>query len=351
MATRDTRERRHVLAVTRRAAPLLSLAALGFVLARGSGAPAATQARAPAAGRTTPLALSSRLTTDASTMVEMRNVDFHAADGIVLHIRRLDGEMRGRGGVVNFDDPTSYVTTLLSAEVALRGPDLTHLMNDRVFAYRGAPLRHLHIELRDGEVWQRGTLRKGVDMPFEIAAAPALMPDGRIRLHPTRVRILGVNGLVLMRALGLTLDRMVDLPKAKGIAVRGNDLLLDPTAVLPPPAIRGRLTSVRVVGDELVQVFGTPADSVAAAARGMHPPDPSARNFMYYRGGTLHFTKLFMTNAEMLVVDEDERDPFDFDNPHYQRQLVAGDSRTLPDLGLEVHMPDAHALAAHGTGR
>jgi hypothetical protein len=65
---------------------------------------------------------------------------------------------------------------------------------------------------------------------------------------------------------------------------------------------------------------------------------------MLYRGGTLHFGKLFMTNAEMMVVDLDQRDPFDFDNPRYQRQLIAGHSKTLPDLGLEVWMPDAKTL-------
>ena len=65
---------------------------------------------------------------------------------------------------------------------------------------------------------------------------------------------------------------------------------------------------------------------------------------MLYRGGTLRFTKLLMSDAEMLVVDEDPRTPFDFDNLDYRAQLVAGHSRTLPDLGLEVWMPDASSL-------
>jgi hypothetical protein len=41
------------------------------------------------------------------------------------------------------------------------------------------------------------------------------------------------------------------------------------------------------------------------------------------------------------VVDQDLSDPFDFDNDHYHKQLIAGSSRTLPSLGLEVFMPDA----------
>jgi hypothetical protein len=96
-----------------------------------------------------------------------------------------------------------------------------------------------------------------------------------------------------------------------------------------------------VDGDQLVQTIGTLADSLAPR----QSIDPGASNFMLYRGGTLHFGKLFMTNAEMLVVDADQHNPFDFDNPRYQRQLVAGRSKTLPDLGLEVWMPDAASLS------
>ena len=133
---------------------------------------------------------------------------------------------------------------------------------------------------------------------------------------------------------------MIDLSRAHGITAKGNDLFMEATALLPPPKFVGKLAAVRIDGDQLVQTFGNPADSI--------PPtqtlDPAATNFMLYRGGTLHFTKLLMTDAEMLVVDADPRTPFDFDNRGYRKQLVAGRSRTLPDMGLEVWMPDARSL-------
>ena len=42
----------------------------------------------------------------------------------------------------------------------------------------------------------------------------------------------------------------------------------------------------------------------------------------------------------MLIVDLNPSDPFRFDLDLYNKQLVAGYSRTLPDLGLEVYMRD-----------
>lgn len=132
----------------------------------------------------------------------------------------------------------------------------------------------------------------------------------------------------------------MDLSKAKGISVKGNDLFLDALAVFPPPLIRGKLSTVRIAGDQLVQTFGNPAH-VALPAMTL---DPAATNYMLYRGGTLHFGKLFMTDAEMLIVDADQTTPFDFDNPNYKTQLVAGRSKTLPNLALEVWMPDASSF-------
>jgi hypothetical protein len=276
-----------------------------------------------------------------ATSVTMRNVDFHVADGIVLRVRRLAGAMHAaKNGIVDFDDVGSYVIDVSSAEVGMTGADLTNLMNDHVFAYRGSPLSHLHIEIANNTLRQTGTLHKGVNIPFDMTANVALTDDGRIVLHTTRVRILGVNGLALMNALHLSLEKMMDLSKAHGVTVKGNDLFLEALALLPPPRVEGRLTGVRLEGNQLVQTIGTLADSLAPRQM----IDTTVTNYMLYRGGTLHFGKLFMTNAEMLVVDGDQRDAFDFDNPRYQRQLIAGHSKTLPDLGLEVWMPDANTL-------
>jgi hypothetical protein len=143
-----------------------------------------------------------------------------------------------------------------------------------------------------------------------------------------------------MRALNVTLEKLLDLSKAVGASVKGNDIFLAPDSILPPPTIEGRVTAVRVEGDRIVQVFGDTAASRAAASRSLDPPDRDAPNYMYYRGGTLRFGKLIMLDADMQIIDADPRDLFDFFIDHYRVQLVAGYSRTLPTGGLEVFMPD-----------
>lgn len=276
--------------------------------------------------------------TSPSTQVSMRNVNFFVIRGAALRIRELRGEMNPtHGTAVNFDDRKSFVIRLAYAEVGLAGGDLSALMNDVVFAYKGAPLKRLRVRTSGTQLVQSGILHKGIDLPFEMTSDVSLTPEGMIRLHPTKTRILGIDGNSLMRAFGLTLEKLIDVSKAKGVTVNGNDLLLDPTAILPPPLMEGHLTGIRVEGGELVQTFGQQSERMP-----LEPPDTSADAFMFFKGGTLRFGKLMMIDAEMQIVGLDSG-RFGFDLDRYKAQLVAGYSRTLADFGLEVFMPDVEA--------
>jgi hypothetical protein len=270
----------------------------------------------------------------------MQNVDFYVDREIPLRIRRLSGTIRSKtGGPVLFDDKQSFVIAVGAAEVGLTGRDLSLLLNKFVFNYPGSPLRNISIATSGTQIVQRGTLHKVFPMPFEIHARLSVTPEGRIRIRPTRTEILGLHVDRLMAGLGLALDEVINLKKAKGASVSGNDIFLDPTVILPPPSIEGRVTGVRVEGNQVVQTFGNPATVAFVPI-----PDTTSRNYMFYRGGTLRFGKLMMLDAEMQINDLDPADPFRFDIDRYLPQLVAGYSRTLASGGLNVFMRDIDKL-------
>ena len=271
---------------------------------------------------------------DTITQVSMRNINFYLMPNAALRIRKLRGTMRAlKGGPVVFDDKNSFIMHLTYAEIGLNGTDITTLMNKYIFAYPGAPLKRLQVHTSGSRIVQTGVMHKILDIPFKITADVSVTPEGLIRLHPVKTTILGVDGDKLMRAFGLSLQKILDLSKAKGVTVKGNDLFLDPVLILPPPAIEGHATAIRVDGDELVQTFGTVAESTP-----LTPPDTSASAYMFFRRGTLHFGKLLMLDAEMQIVDLRPSGFFNFDLDTYKDQLVAGYERTLPSLGLEVYM-------------
>jgi hypothetical protein len=282
-----------------------------------------------------------------STWIEMRNVLLHIDDRGVIRIERLRGQVLTNGGrPAVLDDAKSFTIRVTRGTTRLTGDDLASLLNSVVFAYEGAPLKRMRARMEGNAVVLSGTLRKGVNLPFSITATPTLEPDGRVRMHPTRTRILGINGAALMKALGLELDDLINLKKARGAVVEGNDILLEPTQILPPPAIEGRLESIQVVGDDLVQTFVTvPLDSIFER---YVRADSAQPNFVYFRGGRLRFGKLEMTDTDLQIIDADQHDPFDLYLAKYNRQLVAGVSRNLENYGLRVVMPDFGDLGVPG---
>lgn len=279
-------------------------------------------------------------TADTVTSVQMQNVDFFVDPEIPLRISRLNGRMRSRnGGAVMFDDKRSFVIEVDVAEAGLTGPALSTLLNKYVFNYRGSPITNLKVTTSGNQIVQKGTLHKVASLPFEITATLSVTPDGRIKIHPTRTEIIGLHVDRLMSGIGLPLDKIINLSKAKGATVSGNDIYLSPTMIIPPPEIKGRVSGVRVENGMVVMTFGAPASSAMTAI-----PDAAVRNYMYYKGGTLQFGKLMMLDADLLITELDTADAFRFDLDRYKPQLVAGYSRTLESGGLEVWMRDVDKL-------
>jgi hypothetical protein len=142
---------------------------------------------------------------DTVTQVSMRNINFYIIPAAALRIHALRGQMRPlHSGPITFDDKNTFAIHLDYAEIRLNGNDLTALMNDHIFAYPGAPLKHLKIHTSGSQLVQSGVMHKILDIPFEITADLSVTPAGLIRLHPVKTRILGVNGDDLMRAFHLT---------------------------------------------------------------------------------------------------------------------------------------------------
>jgi hypothetical protein len=279
-----------------------------------------------------------------SVRVEMKNVNMHMTDRVVLMIHSLRGALlrtaKNRPPV--FDDKESFVIRIDAGEIAMSTASLTALMNDYVFNYRKAPIKELEITTDEkGELEQEGVLKKGVDVPFKVKAVLMPTPDGRIRVHAKSIKAAGLPVKGLMGLLGIEMDDMVKIQAGRGIVVEDNDFILDPQQMLPAPRIRGNVTSVRIEGDQVIQVFGT---GPAPGRRLL--PYAQYRNYMYFRGGNLRFGKLTMTGADLALIDEDPKDPFDFNLDRYNDQLVAGYSKNTPSHGLKTFMPDADDLRA-----
>ncbi len=278
--------------------------------------------------------------------IEMRNVDLGVSDSVIVRVQMLRGEVlrTQEGHPATLDDPRSFRIRVTAGRVAMTGTDLAGVLNTVVFAYPGAPLRNLELKTDGQEIVQTGIIHKGVDLHFRLRGVLTLMPDGRIRIHPTSVHVLGLNGARVLGLVGLHLDNLLDLRGAHGASVKGDDLFLDPLAMLPPPAITGRLATVAIEGDRVAETFVTDPDD--SLFRRSARADSAGPGFVYFHGGLLRFGKLLMSDADLRIMDDDHGPVFALNLPHYSDQLVAGTSHILRNKGVLVTMPDYDRLPA-----
>lgn len=275
----------------------------------------------------------------------MKNVDFHPDDLLVYRIRTIRGSLlrRYKSRPPVFDDKRSFILKIDSAVIGVRMDTLANLMNSYVFAYPGAPLKNFHFSIEGNQLKATGTVHKLLDLPFEIKGNLSVAPDGKIRLHPTSIKTAGLPVKGFLHLFGVELDEVIRAREARGLRVDDNDLILDPERMTPPPMIRGKVTAVQIVGDEVILVFGgSKILSEAEIARLAN--SRSGGNYLYYRGGMVRFGKLTMTNADLKIIDANPKDLFDFSIDHYNQQLVAGYSKTTPRYGLVAHIPDYYNI-------
>lgn len=273
----------------------------------------------------------------AVTHVEMHNVNYHYDNELTIHIRSLRGKLIPSRKQIppTFDDKFSFSVSIDSAEIAISAGALTTLMNKDVFSYPGSSIKNVSIHMRGQQLDQTGTAHKGVDVPFQMRAEVSTTPEGRIRLRPVSFKVLRVPVEGALHLFGLHIGNLIDPKRAPGIEIVKDDLILDPSKMLPPPKMFGRVARVAIEGDRLVQYFGAPA-----------PHQTETRNYMHFTGGTIRFGKLTMHDADLSLIDADPSDPFEFSLERYKDQLVAGYSKTTPSFGLDVFMPDVTKLGS-----
>jgi len=284
------------------------------------------------------LASSGSGTAKAPVEVEMRNVDLHLTSDIGVHIRHLRGRFIAEGNrtIPNLDDPRSYSVTIDDGEVAVDLASLNAMMTRTLQGHSNVSRLEISVD-DEGRLRQKGVVKKGIPVPFDVRARTSVTPDGRIRVHSESVKGFGVPVNPLLKAFGLSLDDLLKVDPGRGVSVDHNDLLLDATKLLPPPAMHGTITAVRIERDTMVQVFGS------GKSRPLSPP-PISKNYIYWRGGQLTFGKLTMTDTDLELVDEDPKDAFDFSVDRWSAQLAAGYAKVTPERGLKAHMVDFNDL-------
>lgn len=276
-----------------------------------------------------------------STPVElqMRDVNLYLDRFTILRVAALRGRMvpTNPNEPVTLDDANSFVMHIGRAEIAISLDTVSKLINERVFDYPNAPLKHIVLSAAGDRIQQTGTMHKRIDVPFKIEGPIEATPEGDLRIHADKIYWTHIPVKGLLRLFGKDLSKLVNLRQDRGIRIEHDDIFIHPGRILPPPLMEGKISRARIQNDCLVLTF----DSGSAAE--LIPPYKSS-SYIYHRGGVLRFGKLTMSDSDLEIVSESRQRPFDFSLPDYARQLTAGYSKNTPSGGLIVFMPDLLSL-------
>jgi len=271
----------------------------------------------------------------------MRNVMYHFTDRISVHISSLTGKLVVTPGhsIPVFDDANSFSLELAAAKIEVPPDSLAGALNDHVFSEKDAPLKSIKAQT-DGQYLKiSGKLHSKGDLAFEARGQLSLTSDAQIRLHVEKVKAAHIPATKLMDLLGVKVADLIHTKSVQGIHAEGDDLILDPEKVFPPPQIRGKLSAIRNDGVMIILEYGGGAPAKS----------PVQGNFMSYKGsGPLRFGKLTMEPTDLTLIDMNPGDPFDFSLDRYKDQLVAGYTKTTSSFGLRVFMRDVNKLPTLG---
>ena len=269
---------------------------------------------------------------------QMRNVTYHFSDAVVVNIKSLNGELLplGKNEFPIFDDKNSFNLRICTAEISIDSSSLAKILNSYVFARPNSPLTELSIIVEKGHLTVKGKLHDKGDIPFETEGILTPTLDGTLRLHSEKITAMHVPVKGLMGLFGIDLGSLIKEGKVPGVQAQGDDLLLDLEQILPPPHIEGKVVSVRIEGENIIQIFG---GSDAKPAKNIR-----AGNYMAYKNNRLRFNKLLMNDVDLILIDMNPSDPLDFYLEHYKEQLAAGYTKTTLDSGLRVYMKDYNKL-------
>ncbi|GAC1618375.1 MAG: hypothetical protein PVS2B2_11120 [Candidatus Acidiferrum sp.] len=268
----------------------------------------------------------------------MRNVTYHFSDTVAVEIKSLNGALvpQGKNEFPIFDDRDSFNLRINTAEISIDSANLANVLNSYVFARAHSPLTELSVTVENGRLKVKGKLHDKGDIPFETEGILSPTADGKLRLHSEKIKAMHVPVKGLMGLFGIDLGGLIQEGKVPGVRAEGDDLILDLEEILPPPHIEGRVVSVRIEGEKIIQIFGGPDAKPIKNIR--------TGNYMAYKNDRIRFNKLVMNDADLILIDMDPGDPLDFYLDHYKEQLSAGYTKTTPDSGLRVFIKDYNKL-------
>lgn len=289
-----------------------------------------------------PSDLSRRAVDGVMPRLVMKNVFFRIHKEVGVKISDLFGELIPRVPTdpVNLDDVNSFSVRVHQGNMTMNGKNMDALMKNFTLNYKDAPLSELKNVITPGRITINGKMKQaGIKVNFEMSGTITATPDGMIKVAPDKMKAAGIPVKGLLDLVGLETSKLINVNKERGMEMVGNNIILNPAKLFPPPIINGRVSKIETETDAMIMTFD---DGVTM----QRPPLPVAeglyKNYKHIYGGAIRLAgNETHENTNLLIVDMNPANLFDFFLAEYMNHLMAGQVNVLNRNGtLLTTMPD-----------
>jgi hypothetical protein len=299
-----------------------------LLIAMSCGWPISAGAASVASGDLNP----DHIPTTGPVHLQAHDVVFQVIDDVQIQVKSMDGLLlpTRSGHPVSIEEPTSMRIEVQSAQASLSAEALSRLLNQYTLPHAKSDVRDLNVSFEDGHVQISGKLKKLVEIPFSATGDVDVTHDGDVRVHLTHITAAGFVHKKMLDFFGLKVAEVAGPGKPHSFRVVGDDVIFPIHTLFPPPHFTGRLRSIKVEGDELIQIFGTP--------RAFAPAPLPAEHYIYFRGGVMQCGRMTMQGVDLELLNKDAGKPLTFSIEHVYEETLSGYLKNLPNHGMVAYI-------------
>lgn len=256
-----------------------------------------------------------------TTRFMARNVLYRLDANVSMFLTDMNADVVLKDPTLPFvpANKTDYAIQVHHAIVDKGAGDLEALMNTYVFSDRDTPIKDVKMSFKGDRLVMAGKMKKGVWVGFEMEGVLEATADGKIRMTPKAIKSMGLPVQGLMNLIGLEMSKLLKMKEEKGLVMQGNEIIMDPAKLYPPPTLLGHVVYAGVKNNMLHIEMDD-----GKARPWPETPVQNTRSTLLMWGGDVLINSCLSLNAKFQINDATPNTPMVFALDRYREQLEAG---------------------------
>ncbi len=286
----------------------------------------------------------------AISQFHTRNITYRIDEDIVTEMPNLNADVHVYTPnqpfiPANIDD---FMVQIHTGEVIIDEKSMSALMNKYVFNYPEAPLSNIEIKAENGRIRHTAKMKKfGLTLTTELSGTLKPNGQGQLVLKPDVIKSNGIPVKGLFDLMGVELTKLINSNEDRGVKIEGNDIIMYPDRMMPPPSLRGFCSGAVVSPGKIKMIFddGVKRDLPSPL------PEPTAKNYILMWGGNILINNNLALNAKFQMIDDTPEDSMYYYMPVYREQLEAGLTVATTQGEMIAYLGDVHGTRVEGPSR